>query len=92
MKKHRKHAIGLCPRCGHMRINHPRGLYVCPVSDDILRALKRFRDENGRVWKAKLNAEWQQGCSGIATEDRELIQHARNLIGPSRLAKIDLGD
>ena len=85
-------AMAICPTCGRRRLDHPdRNLLVCPVLPDVTAALRRFRDANGRSWKTKLVAAWEQACSLIADSgERALLQQARNLIGPKRLYKIVL--
>jgi hypothetical protein len=68
-----------------MRVHHPGARYYdCPVPDEVLERLRRFRDENGVRWKSKLRALWTSG------EDSGLLRQARNYIGPARIDKIVL--
>jgi hypothetical protein len=78
--------IQTCPRCGQMRVHHPNGYYECPVPREVTEALRQFRDDNGRRWKSKLRELWMQG----ADADDFLLRQARNMIGPTRLDKIEL--
>jgi hypothetical protein len=72
-----------------MRIHHPNAdinISACPVPDEVLIAIRQFRRENGKSWKAKLSAFWLSG------KDEGALRNARNMIGPSGLYKIDLDD
>jgi hypothetical protein len=86
MRKRRCPKIQLCPTCGEMRGNHPRGLYECPVPEAVIAALRAFRDKHGPRWKAKLCELWMQGEDA----DDTLLRQARNMIGPRRLYKLAL--
>lgn len=78
--------IQLCPTCGRMRIHHPDArLYDCPVPREVTAALKAYALANGVRWKAKLRALWDSG------QDEGPLRQARNLIGPTRIARIRLG-
>lgn len=85
MKQRRCPRIQLCPKCGRMKIHHPRGdLYDCPVPSEVIQRLREFKQANGIRWKAKLRALWTSG------QDEGLLRQARNMIGPSRIDKIAL--
>lgn len=85
MKKRRCPMIQTCPKCGHMRINHPaQDKSVCPVPAEVTERLRQFKEENGKQWKAKLRRLWTSG------QDEGLLRQARNYIGPSRIDKITL--
>jgi len=85
VKKRTCPKIQTCPRCGEMKGLHPRGdIYACPVDDVVVAALRKFKDANGKRWKALLCEEWARG-----TLDEGLAR-AKLQIGPKRLYKIDL--
>ena len=67
-----------------MRLHHPDGYYTCPVPDEVIEQLRQFKKEHGIRWKAKLIHLWGSG------KDEGLLRQARNMIGPGRLAKIDV--
>ena len=78
--------LQLCPTCGVMRIHHPGSeLYKCPVRKEVTAALREYKRANGRFWKNNLRRAWELN----ETISQEL-QEARNVIGPSRLEKIEL--
>lgn len=78
-----------CPQCGRRRGDHKRGLYVCDVPIAVFEAVERYAAVHGRTWRAKLRKEWESACSGIDdASERTLLQQARNLIGPTRIAKV----
>ena len=74
-----------CPTCGRMRVYHPEGYYKCPVRKEVIEALKAFKRKNGRFWKRDLRELWMQGA-----EISQELQEARNVIGPSRIDRIQL--
>lgn len=77
--------IQLCETCGRMRVHHARGLYSCDVPPEVTSALRSFKASNGARWKSKLRDLWESGQN-----NDELLQQARNIIGPTRLDKIKL--
>jgi hypothetical protein len=81
-----------CPTCGRMRVHHPEGYYVCPVPKDVTEAIDRFRKANGTRWKSILCDHWQRACADLDEPDRQLLQWARNAIGPRRLYNLRFGD
>jgi hypothetical protein len=81
--------IQLCPKCGSMRIHHPGArLYECPVTADVLDALRRYRDANGKRWKSLLTKAWEDARQ-VLDMDPALLR-AKSLIGPRRLYKVTL--
>ena len=75
----------ICPKCGKKRVEHPTGLYfTCDIGDQVILALRLFRQHNGAFWRARLVATWNKG------EDGPFLREARDKIGPARLYKIDL--
>ena len=77
--------IQRCPLCGQMRGNHPSGrLYDCTVPPEVTEALKAFARQHGKRWKSVLCRLWETAEAG------ELLQQARNIIGPRRLYTISV--
>lgn len=68
-----------CKACGGR--NHKRSIQPC-ISADCLLALQAFAKEHGRTWRHALRLTWEQG------KDEGPLREARNVIGPSRLAKV----
>lgn len=61
------------------------------MTREIWDALARFKDKNGRTWKAKLCDHWEKACADISDMgERSLLQQARNVIGPRKLSKIKI--
>ena len=72
-----------CPRCGLAPTDHPA---TCPVPPEVTARLIVFKKAHGVRWKAALCEVWMQGQDWNDCEFRR----ARNIIGPSRLYKIEL--
>ena len=69
-----------CQRCGSPFIGHP---FVCPMTDEMLAALRQYKDAHGRTWRSRLSLDWTVGKDlGPA------LRQVRNIIGPSRMFKI----
>lgn len=68
-----------CKACGAP--NHRRHDTRC-VSVEVFQAVRDFARANGRTWRSKLRALWVSG------KDEGPLRSARNLIGPSRIAKV----
>ena len=69
-----------CPRCNRPLLAHGE----CPVTDAMLGALRAYALDHGKRWKADLCELWMRG------EDDGLLRQIRNIVGPSRLYKINL--
>ncbi len=77
--------IQLCPTCGRMRVFHTHGYYHCPTPVEVIDALRAWRREHGSRWKSTLCDAWTRG-----DDLGQWLQQARNIIGPTRLYKLDL--
>ena len=53
---------------------------------EVIAALKKFRDENGKQWKSKLLRMWDSGKD----YDKSELRYARNILGPSGLLSLKL--
>ncbi len=76
-----------CLRCGRQRIIlEADDQVLCAITEPIQLALQAYARENGRTWKAKLRADWQdaQAQRTISPE----LQQARTIIGPSGLSRL----
>lgn len=68
-----------CKACGG--INHARSQARC-LSVEAFLALQAFAKTHGRNWRSALRALWESG------EDDGPLRECRNVIGPTRLAKV----
>jgi hypothetical protein len=68
-----------CKRCNRTILHN-----LCPMTADMLEALREYRRDNGKAWKAKLCDEWANG------KTIGLLQQVRNLIGPRDLYRISI--
>lgn len=51
----------------------------CPISEDDVKALVKFKKDFGARWKMHLRSLWERGL------DDESLQRFRNVVGPARL-------
>lgn len=70
-----------CPRCG-LRNREHRGM-GCPMDKEMFEAIVKFATQRGRNWRSKLREAWLRG-----DDVGEELQRVRNVVGPTRLAKV----
>jgi hypothetical protein len=75
----------LCRRCGRIIDGGHSSVNPCPVTDDMLAALKTFAEDRGKTWKSQLSDAWGRG-KDLGPD----LQMVRNVVGPTALQKIDL--
>jgi hypothetical protein len=72
-----------CPRCGLPRSgrHYTDG---CKVDGELFKWLHDFALANGRNWRAVLRGMWMTDRD----VDSPMARQARNIIGPTRIAKV----
>lgn len=83
MKKRICMAIRLCPRCGKMYTNHRDS--PCPVTDEMLEAIRKYKAFHGRTWKDQLRRAWLR--NDVQSLEMQVV---RMIIGPYRISKVKL--
>lgn len=70
---------------------HPKGTpNPKQPSAEQLVAVIAYAQENGKNWKAKLNADWLRAAARLHGRHSPLLQQVRNQFGPDWLAKFEL--
>lgn len=73
-----------CPRCTKPMLWHSPGEVIngC-LSDEDWREVKAFAYANGRNWRAKLAAVWDDSANNVGW-----VRRIRNILGHSGLSKV----